>query len=138
MKRQAQEINCINNLKQVGTAFRLWAGDYGERFPFNVPTKDGGTLECCAPGPDGFDANAWRHFQVLSNELNTTKVLVCPSDPSASVAGDFADLGATNITYQLRPGTNIDQVNPDQILVRCPIHRTELRCDGTVAPGPRK
>jgi hypothetical protein len=25
---KAQEINCINNLKQIGIGFRLWEGDH--------------------------------------------------------------------------------------------------------------
>ena len=137
-KAKAQRISCVNNLKQVGTAFRLWAGDYGERFPFNVPVKDGGTLEFCAPGPSDFDANAWRHFQVLSNELHTPKILVCPSDQTNSVAVDFEHFGALNVSYQLRSGTNVDETHPQQVLVRCPIHGTEVLCDGSVAERPRK
>jgi hypothetical protein len=137
-KKGGQQINCVSNLKQIGTAFRLWASDNGERFPFNVPTKDGGTLEFRAPGPGGFDANSWRHFQVLSNELNTPYILVCPSDPTHFVAVDFEHFGATNVSYQVRSGTNVDQVNPMQVLARCPIHGTELLCDGSVAPRPRK
>jgi hypothetical protein len=138
VKKGAFRVNCANNLKQVGTAFRLWAGDYGERFPFNVPVKDGGTLEFSAPGPDGFDSNAWRHFQVLSNELNTPKILVCPSDPANSMAVDFLHLGVTNVSYQLRSGTNVSAATPTQVLARCPIHGTELLCDGSVVESPRK
>jgi hypothetical protein len=136
VKKGAFQVNCANNLKHVGTAFRLWAEDHGSRYPFQVPAKDGGTLELCAPGLDGFDANAWRHFQVLSNELNTPKILVC-SDPN-SVAVDFEHLGATNVSYQLRSGTNVSAANPQQVLARCPIHGTELLCDGSVAPRPHK
>src|ERR1022692_1613162 len=32
-KQKAQRINCVNNLKQVGTAYRLWANDNGDRYP---------------------------------------------------------------------------------------------------------
>ena len=138
VNKRAFQVNCEINLKQVGIAFLLWAGDNRERFPFNVPVKDGGTFEFCAPRPDGFDANAWRHFQVLSNELNIPKLLVCPSDPTNSVAVDFEHLGATNVSYQLRSGTNVSMATPTQVLVRCPLHGTEVLCDGSVVRGPGK
>lgn len=137
-KAQAQEINCINNLKQVGTAFRLWAGDNGERYPFSVSTNAGGTFEFCARGPDGFDTNAWRHFQVLSNELGTPKTLKCPPGKSRSWALDFATFQAGNLSYQLRAGTNLDEAHPAEVLVRCPIHGTVVLCDGSVESHPRK
>jgi hypothetical protein len=131
-KAQAQEINCINNLKQVGTALRLWAGDNRGQYPFNVSTNAGGTFEFCARGPDGFDTNAWRHFQVLSNELGTTKILQCPPDRSKSWAVDFVTFGAGNVSYQLRSGTNIAETHPEAVLVRCPVHGTEVLCDGSI------
>ena len=137
-KSKAQQINCVNNLKQVGTAFRLWSGDYNDRFPFNVPAKEGGTLESCSRDADGFDANSWRHFQVMSNELYTPKIIVCPADTSKSAALDFATLGAGNVSYQVRSGTNIDETHPEEVLARCPIHNTECMADGSVQLRPRK
>src|SRR6476661_5082188 len=38
-------ISCVNNLRQVGLAFRIWANDHGDKFPWQVAAKDGGTLE---------------------------------------------------------------------------------------------
>src|SRR5258706_14778565 len=38
-------INCVNNLRQVGIAFRMWANDHGEQFPRNVAQSNGGTME---------------------------------------------------------------------------------------------
>ena len=31
-KRKAQRISCVNNLKQVSLAFRIWEGDNGDRY----------------------------------------------------------------------------------------------------------
>ena len=137
-KAKAQRISCVNNLKQVGVSFRLWSGDNGDRYPFNVPAKEGGTLEFCARDAEGFDSNGWRHFQILSNELYTPIVLVCPADRSKSVAPDFAHLGPRNVSYQVRSGTNIDETHPDEVLVRCPIHNNEAMADGSVRQRPRK
>src|SRR3984957_15053798 len=44
-KRKAQRISCVNNLKQVGLAFRVWAGDNSDRYPMAVSTNAGGALE---------------------------------------------------------------------------------------------
>ena len=75
-----KHMSCVNNLKQIGLAFRAWAMDNDGQFPFNVSTNAGGTMEFCARGADGFDSNAALHFQVMSNELSTPRLLVCPRD----------------------------------------------------------
>src|SRR6266508_2242932 len=62
------KISCVNNLKQIGLAFRQWALDNNDRFPFNVPANEGGTMEFCIVDDDGFDRSAALHFQVMSNE----------------------------------------------------------------------
>src|SRR5262245_43399631 len=41
-KARAQRINCVNNLKQVGVAFRTWALDNGDLYPMRVPAAQGG------------------------------------------------------------------------------------------------
>jgi hypothetical protein len=133
-KGKAQQINCSNNLKQVGLAFKVWALDHNDQFPFNVSTNSGGTAELAAPDGDGTDKNAAASFQVLSNELATTKILVCPADTKAT-APSFADLQAGNVSYLLRSGTNISDVNPQEVLARCPIHDNVLLCDGSVQQG---
>jgi hypothetical protein len=71
---RARRIQCVNNLKQSGLAFRIWEGDNGDKYPMDVPTNKGGTMEFT----DG--ANTFRHFQVMSNELSTTRILFCPAD----------------------------------------------------------
>jgi hypothetical protein len=131
-KGRAQEISCQNNMKQIGLAFRTWAIDNGDQLPFNVSTNKGGTLELCVVGSDGFDRNAAFHFQVMSNELSTPKILVCPADTKKLSALDFLNLQPANVSYQVRSGTNITETNPQEILAVCPIHGHVLLCDGSV------
>jgi len=131
-KGRAQEINCVNNLKQVGLAFKIWELDHQDEFPFNVSTNAGGTAELASPGEDGVDANAVVHFQVLSNELATPKILVCPADTHKHAALTFDQLQPGNISYLLRSGTNISDAMPQEVLARCPVHGTVLHCDGGV------
>ena len=137
-KGRAQSINCVNNLKQIGLSFRVWAIDHQDRYPFNVPTKEGGTMELKEAGADGFDPNPARIFQVMSNELNTPKILVCPADPSKQPALDFLNLKAGNVSYQVRSGTNVNETNPQEVFVRCPIHGHVVLCDGSVQQGRRR
>jgi hypothetical protein len=128
----AQKITCVNNLKQIGLAFKTWALDNNGQFPWNVTTNEGGTMELCARAPDGFDTNAPFHFTVMSNELSTPLVLVCPQDLSRTPVRAFGKLRPENITYRLRSGTNITDATPKEVLAVCPIDANTLYCDASV------
>lgn len=87
-KAKAQRIKCVNNLKNVGLAFRIFATDNGDRFPMNVSTNEGGSSEFAAT--TSLPAGIFRHFTALSNELSTPKIVVCPSDGTRTEATSFA------------------------------------------------
>ncbi len=77
-KARAQRISCINNLKQVGTGFRLFANDNDNKYP-NLTTPPG--------DPAPLFGGAWGNFQAAGNEITSPKTLICPSDskrPAAS------------------------------------------------------
>ena len=131
-KYRAQRINCVNNLKIIGLANRTWAMENADQFAFNVSTNKGGTLEWCTEGIDGFDQNAWRHFQRLSKELSTPRILICPADGTKQQVSSFDDLQANNVSYLLHTGTNVTTENPQLVLAICPIHHTVLMADGSV------
>ena len=67
-------ITCTNNLKQVGLAFRVWAYDNDEKFPMQVSVTNGGVMELANEG------SAYAVFMLMSNELNTPKILFCPQE----------------------------------------------------------
>ena len=93
-KARAPRIQCVNNLKQVGLAFRIWEGDHGGNYPVSVSMTNGGTLEVVESGM------AFRHFQVMSNELNTPKILICPADKKRKVATNFlSGFNNTTLSY---------------------------------------
>jgi hypothetical protein len=118
-------LQCLQNLKQIGLAFRVWAGDYKGRYPFNVGTNEGGTKEFCARGTNNLDRNAFEHLKSLSNELNDPKILVCPMDRTKlPLQGEhnFQGLQSSNVSYQVRSGPNIGPTAAGQVMVICPIH----------------
>ena len=131
-KPVAQPITCVNNLKQIGLAFKTWALDHGDQYPFNVSTNQGGTIELCRIGMDGFDMNAVHHLQVMYKELSTPRILVCPKDHSKKPAVGFHALRPENLTYRLVTGTNITDNYPQQQIMVCPIDGNALYCDGSV------
>jgi prepilin-type N-terminal cleavage/methylation domain-containing protein len=105
-KRKAQKINCVNNLKQVGLAFRIWEGDNDDKYPMAVPSARGGAQEDVWSAPSHTGAiNIPYLFSVMSNELATPKITWCPSDSPRRVNTahmDFvvpADYSTVNISY---------------------------------------
>ena len=98
-KRKAQRINCVNNLKEMGLAFRVWEGDNSDHYPMAVSTSTGGAMEVTGSAntatPLGATVNGsfiWT-FLVMSNELSTPKLLLCTSDSGhSSAATNFSQL----------------------------------------------
>jgi len=84
-KGNTYRTRCVNNLRQIGLCFQTWALDNSNRFPMQVSTTNGGTMELVNSGV------VFPHFMVMSNELSTPKLLVCPAetDPTVIIAGTF-------------------------------------------------
>jgi prepilin-type N-terminal cleavage/methylation domain-containing protein len=108
-KEKARRVTCMNNLKQIGLAMRLWGDNYDGKFPWKVPKSDGGGM------PDGSATN-YVNFQLslASRELVTPKVLLCPSDTGRIPPTDFTTLLRSNISYALC--SEADEKRPRVIL----------------------
>lgn len=110
---KAKSISCVNNLKQVGLAARMWSMDHNDTFP-----------------PD---------FIAMKEELATPRVLFCPADKGApdSKSMTWEDLDVNSISYIfVSPGLSV--TNPDvtnMALGRCPIHGHTVFGDGRVERG---
>lgn len=106
-----QGINCVNNLKEISLGYRIWEGDNGNLYPMNVSVTNGGAMESAATG----DVAAV--FQVMSNELSTPEILVCPLDTTHALATNFAvGFSAKNISYFAGLDATND-LNPQMLLV---------------------
>lgn len=108
-RKPRYSINCASMLKQVSLASRMWSNDNSDRFPWQVSTNEGGTLEF-AESPEVF-----RHFDVMSNELSSPKVLVCPRDTERLRASRFGPpLANSNLSYFV--GIEASETKPQSIL----------------------
>src|SRR5579884_1015209 len=115
-KAKARRLQCTSNLHQVGVAFHLFLHDHDSKFPMQVSTNDGGTLEFVQNSyliPNLFYFS-YRHFQALSNNLSTPATLVCPSDQEREISYVFSTLNNFNISYFV--GANTEYSMPNSIL----------------------
>ncbi len=132
--RHDSRIQCVNNLKNIGLAARIFAADNNDLFPWQVSSNEGGSREfhslAGAVHPDVVGrtlvasdsaGSVWAHLLALSNELSTPKIIHCPSDSERVVSPNFAAILRTNafqenqaVSYFL--GLDAREKLPDTIL----------------------
>jgi prepilin-type N-terminal cleavage/methylation domain-containing protein len=82
-KQKAQRISCINNMKQVGTAYRIWSNDNGDKFPAQQTVALGGWNDYISGLPVGNNTSEFTYYNytLMQNEMGQSpKVVCCPSD----------------------------------------------------------
>ena len=87
-RERARRINCASNLKQIGTAMKLYSSSFNDKLP-GGPARQGGAATAL---PDGNGANG---LEILrSNDFLTDyAVFVCPSSTTS------AGTGTNRLTY---------------------------------------
>jgi len=124
-KQKAQRISCINNMKQIGTAYRIWSNDNGDRFPAQQTAALGGWSDVCNQTVAGQDM--FVNYSLMQNEMGqSAKIVVCPSDDRNANTNFYASttdwasgvtygvtaqqssgtFNNTNISYWVGPGAN--------------------------------
>src|SRR5690349_12889575 len=64
-RTDAMRLQCANNLKQVGLAFRVWAASHNDQFPMIVPTTQGGADNSSPPTPLSDGSQTYTVFMVM-------------------------------------------------------------------------
>jgi prepilin-type processing-associated H-X9-DG protein len=104
-KGPMQRIQCVNNLRQGGIAFRIWSSDNGDKFPMQVSTNLGGAKEFVGEG------EVFRVFQVMSNELSNLKFTVCPADERIYPTNWTSDFDNSRVSYFVGLDANASLTN---------------------------
>jgi len=105
-RQRAMATMCVNNMKQLGLAVRVWALDNSNMTP--------------------------EQLIFMTNEMGSPKILVCPADTGRQPAKDWSLWTPSNCSYEyLAPGAS-DGKEPMRVLFRCPIHGNIGLCDGSV------
>lgn len=109
-KARSKLIYCNNNLKQIGLAYRIWETDHKYEYPMSVSQINGGTKEFVT------GLNAFRHFQVMSNELSTPYILICPAEADRARVNstNFTAFNNSNLSYFV--GVDANESNVQMIL----------------------
>ena len=124
-KAKAQKIKYMSNLKNIGLGFRIFATDNGDLYPMAVPDAQGGSASAADLRRGA--TLVYRHFLSLSNELQTPKIVLCPSDGLGRVEAvnwstnrtrgrDAAQYFAGNSSVSYFVGFEADETLPQSLL----------------------
>lgn len=110
-RERARSILCINHLKQVGLAARVWATD---RASGRLPAS-------------------WEEMQA---ELGSPRILFCPSQTDVETPADWSAFDPATATYRMLNAGASDG-DPETPYVECPVHGHRVLADGSVRQGQR-
>lgn len=111
VKRHAESVECHNQMSSIGCGALTWALDNSNRLAYN--------------------------FRPMSNELCSTRTLLCPADHNRIRAKDWESLDQTNCSYEIiAPGMSAE--DKTNAYFRCKIHGHLGFADGSVFDGKRR
>jgi type II secretory pathway pseudopilin PulG len=110
--RRRNYFGCMNNLKEIGTAYRLWAGDHGDLVPSQQSVASNGWRDYLADANQG--SKCWMNYATMANELGQSpKLVVCPNDERQAALTFTNDFDNTHVSYFV--GVNANDVYPQSI-----------------------
>jgi len=119
-REKARRISCVSNLKQIGLAAKMYAGDFNEKFPCtNVFLKSDGSPLAVGDlvAQEGYH-NGHSIALLMSQNYNTDyKVYICPSSTANAGGGTTpyalgASSSGVNLSYCFIAGMN-ENCSPD-------------------------
>jgi prepilin-type N-terminal cleavage/methylation domain-containing protein len=109
-KASVHRVNCTDNLKRISVAFQSWSSSHSDAYPMRVPASSGGYadyigLRIVSQG-QSTTRGVFGIFMVLSNELASPHLLICPAENEVRLAATtFANTIPTGSTGMV-PFTN--------------------------------
>jgi type II secretory pathway pseudopilin PulG len=95
---KAPRISCLNNLKEIGTAYRLWAGDNGDLVPSQQSVTNGGWADLLTNADQG--AICWTNYALMANDMGQSpRVVICPADERTYAFSFTNDFDNTHLSY---------------------------------------
>ncbi|MGD0412025.1 MAG: type II secretion system protein [Verrucomicrobiota bacterium] len=123
-KARSARISCVNNLKEIGTAYRVWAGDYGDRTPPEQTVANGGWWDILTNDDQG--ALCWTNYAIMQNELGQSpRLVVCPDDERQAAFSFTNGFDNTHVSYFV--GVSANDTYPQSI----------AGGDRNLGPGPK-
>ncbi|MBK7997357.1 MAG: hypothetical protein IPK15_01145 [Verrucomicrobia bacterium] len=105
LKNEAHSVRCVNHMKQIALAARIWSNDNNDVFPPDLVT--------------------------MKNELTTPKILFCPGEAGVAPVSEWEALNPSVITYRYLNAGGSDR-EPQKLLLTCPYHGHTALSDGSV------
>jgi hypothetical protein len=102
-------IGCVNNLKEIGVAYRTWADDHGGEYPASAPMTNDGWNELL--GRTNIGAFCWAYFATLGQ---TSQILTCPADERRPATSSEVLKDNSHLSYFV--GVEASDANPQSIL----------------------
>jgi competence protein ComGC len=110
--QKADRIHCMNNLRLIGTAYRIWGNDSGDRYPASQSVAKGGWSEFLTNAGQG--SLCWTNYAIMAIEFGQApKLLVCPSD-ERKPADNFTNIANANLSYFV--GVSASDDYPESLL----------------------
>src|ERR1700722_15466188 len=92
-RKAYSRIACVNNLKQVGMAYRIWENDNGDKYPMDQLEALGGMQEILSNSVNA-GRYAYLPYAIMQNDLGqSSKIVVCPSDDRMPAANFYWGVG---------------------------------------------
>jgi hypothetical protein len=104
-KEKSMATQCVNNLKQIGLAARMWANEHKTSL---LPLD----------------------WLAMKNELSTPRLLTCPADTARRPAVSWEQFDGSSVSYEL-PSAAPDERDPSTVYSRCSVHGSIGLTDGS-------